>query len=156
MSARTSAIGVAVALAIAGGVMNAAAGGSVSDSDPAAREIEAALQQYARLQLAKDAAGLSGFYTADGELLEPGMDALRGPAAIRAFLESFGDVRIETASMTCEHVDVWENDAVQWGAYTQRAVLPGKPAMDLKGRFVAQWSRVGGRWLIRRLLTQPA
>jgi uncharacterized protein (TIGR02246 family) len=145
-----------MALTLVGGALGARARGRVSDVAPATHEVEAALQRYAGLQLAKDAAGLASSYTADGELLEPGMDALQGPAAIRAFLESFGEVRIEAASMTSEHVDVWGNDAVQWGAYTERAVLPGKPAMDLKGRFVAQWSRVGGRWLIRRLLTQPA
>src|SRR5262245_20855406 len=122
-----------------------------------AKDIEAATQRYARLQQAKDAAGLAAFYTADGELLEPGLEALKGPAAIREFLESFTDVKIESAAMTSEHVDVWTDDALQWGSYTQRAVLPGKPAASFSGRFVAQWRRQpGGKWLIRRLLLQPS
>ena len=120
------------------------------------REVEAAMQQYARLQAAKDAAGLAAFYASDGELLEPGMEALQGPAAIREFLESFGDVRIESSSMTSERVQVWKGDALQWGSYSQRVELPGKPVIELRGRFVAQWTRHDGRWLIRRLLTQPA
>lgn len=122
-----------------------------------AEEIQSALQEYARLQKAADASGLAGFYTPDGELLEPGMDALKGPAAIRAFLESFGDVRIESASMVSESIDVCEGNAVQWGNYAQRVSLQGKPPAEFRGRFVAQWSRQPeGRWLIRRLLTQPS
>jgi uncharacterized protein (TIGR02246 family) len=122
----------------------------------ATREVEAAMQEYARLQAAKDAAGLAASYTADGELLEPGMESLKGPAAIRQFLESFGDVRIESSSMTSERVQVWKDDALQWGSYAQRVELPGQPVMELHGRFVAQWTRHDGRWLLRCLLTQPA
>lgn len=122
-----------------------------------AEEIEAAMQEYARLQRAADAPGLAACYTPDGELLEPGMDALKGPAAIRKFLESFGEVRIESASMATEHIDVWAGGALQWGSYAQRVALPGKPVAEFRGRFVAQWSeQSGGRWLLRRLLTQPA
>lgn len=122
-----------------------------------AEQIEAAMQEYARLQRATDAAGLAAFYTSDGELLEPGMGALRGPAAIRRFLESFADVRIESATMDTDRIDIWNSDAVQWGSYAQRVALPGKPVAEFRGRFVAQWSRQpGGRWLIRRLLTQPS
>src|SRR5215475_7764161 len=62
-------------------------------------EVEAAMREYARLMQATDAVRLSGSYTPDGELLEPGMEALKGPAAIRKFLESFGSVKIESTSM---------------------------------------------------------
>jgi len=62
-----------------------------------------------------------------------------------------------SATMTSDHVDVWKDDAVQWGSYAQSVALPGKPVVTYRGRFVAQWSRQSnGRWLIRRLLTQPS
>ena len=143
----------ALATLLLSGLVGAAA------ADPASRahEVEAAMQEYARLQAAQDAAGLAAFYTTDGELLEPGMDAQTGQAAIRQFLESFGDVRIESSAMTSERVEVWKDDALQWGSYSQRVELPGKPVTEFHGRFVAQWSRQhDGRWLIRCLLTQPA
>lgn len=110
-----------------------------------------------RLQQARDAAALASFYAPDGELLEPSMHSLKGPIAIRKFLESVGEVRIESASMITEHTDVWGSDALQWGSYAQRVALPGKPVAVFRGRFVAQWSRQpGGRWVIRRLMTQPS
>lgn len=131
--------------------------GSVLAASSRAAEVEAAMQAYAHLLQGNDAAGLANFYTSDGELLNPGMDSLKGPIAIRTFLESFGDVRIESASMVAEHTDVWGDVALQWGSYAQRVALPGKPVTEYRGRFVAQWSDQGkGRWLIRRLLTQPS
>ncbi len=124
----------------------------------AAKDVEAALQNYARLQKAVDAAGLAASYTADGELLGPGMDALKGPAAIKKFLASFADVKMQAMSMTSEHTDVWGNDALQWGTYAQTVVLPDKKEpQEFHGRFVVQWAKQpDGRWLIKRLLTQPS
>src|SRR5262249_17694531 len=83
-------------------------------------EVEAAMQEAARLMEATAAVRPSGSYTPDGELLEPGMEALKGPAAIRKFLESFGSVKIESASMTPETTEVFGNQAFQWGTYAQR------------------------------------
>jgi len=120
-------------------------------------EVEGALREYALLQKAADAVRLSAFYTQDGELIEPGMQPLTGPEAIRKFLESFGAVRIETSSMDPEATEVFGDQAFQWGVYAQRVALAGQPPAEYRGRFVAQWSRQAtGQWLIRRLLTQPS
>jgi uncharacterized protein (TIGR02246 family) len=143
--------------ALLAGNAAAAAPGPAKPAGDARHDVETALQEYARLLKATDAAGLAACYTADGELLDPGMDALKGREAIRAFLASFGEVRIESASMTPDATEVFGDQAFQWGAYSQRVVVPGKPAAGYSGRFVAQWSRqADGRWLIRRLLTQPS
>jgi uncharacterized protein (TIGR02246 family) len=139
-----------------------AAGASGQQADPpspssAATEIEAATQEYASLLKALDATALAAFYTPDGELLEPGMAALKGPKAIQKFLGSFGDVRIESATMASESIEAWGADAIQWGSYAQRVVVPGQPAADFSGRFVAQWTKASkGRWLLRRFLVQPS
>jgi uncharacterized protein (TIGR02246 family) len=127
-------------------------------SAPDARaEVESAMQDYARLQAVADSEGLAAFFTQDGELLEPGMEALSGREAIKKFLNSFAEVRIEWASMTSGTIEVWGDAAVQWGSYAQRVTLPGKPAEEHRGRYVAQWSKqANGRWLIRRLMMQPS
>ncbi len=138
-------------------LMGSAMAGRVVLASGEAKEVEAAMKEYARLLAAHDSAGLAASYAPDGELLEPGMDSLRGPQAIRKFLESFGEVRIESASMVPESTDVWGGVAMQWGTYAERVAEPGKAAADYRGRFVVQWVRqTGGRWLIRRLLTQPS
>jgi uncharacterized protein (TIGR02246 family) len=131
--------------------------GSTPDARDARSEVESAMQDYARLQAVADSDGLAASYTQDGELLEPGMEALSGREAIKKFLASFGDVRIEWASMTSGAIDVWGDAAVQRGSYAQRVTLPGKPAEEHRGRYVAQWSRqASGKWLIRRLMMQPS
>jgi ketosteroid isomerase-like protein len=120
-------------------------------------EVKAALASYARLLQGMDSAGIAAAYEEHGELLDPGMAPLKGRAAITAFLDSFQGVVIESSSMTPETTEVWGTAALTWGAYAQRVRVGDKPAEDYRGRFVAEWSRQSdGRWLLRRLLTQPA
>jgi uncharacterized protein (TIGR02246 family) len=124
---------------------------------PDVAAVESAMHSYERLLAAKDSAGTAAMYASDGELLQPGMDPLTGPEAIRKFLDSFGDVRIESATMTADSTEVFGDRALQWGAYAQRVVPSGQQAADYKGRFVIEWTRQGkGAWLIRRLLVQPS
>ena len=120
--------------------------------------IEATLQRYVSAVKAMDARTVASLFTSDGELLEPEMAPLRGPDAIRRFLGSFGpDVHVEDAAMTATSLQVWGKDALQWGTYRQTVAAGGKPASEYTGRFVAQWARQrDGRWLLRRLLVQPA
>lgn len=143
--------------ALLAGHAEAAAPNPAKPAGDARHDVDAALREYARLLKATDAAGLAACYTTDGELLNPGMEALKGREAIRAFLASFGEIRIESATMTPDATEVYDDQAFQWGSYSQRVAEPGKPAADHGGRFAAQWSRqADGRWLIRRLLTQPS
>lgn len=144
------------ALALAGGA--AAEPKAAADTNASARaQVEAALQVYARLVKTADPAALAAQFAPDGELLEPGMGPLQGPAAIRAFLQSFGDVHVESTSMVSDSTQVWGRDALQWGSFEQRARIPKQPPSVSRGRFVAQWARQpNGRWLLRRLLMQPA
>jgi uncharacterized protein (TIGR02246 family) len=129
---------------------------AIASSTDAAR-VEDALRNYERLLRAKDSAGLAAMYAPDGELLEPGMDPLKGPEAIRKFLDSFADVQIESATMTADATEAWPDHALQWGHYAQRVIPPGQPAGEYTGRFVIEWTRrPGGAWLVRRLLVQPS
>ncbi len=125
-------------------------------AEPPEVAVKAALQEYVRNLKAMDASALAGTFTADGQLLEPNMKALQGPAAIQAFLSSFTGVRIESTTMEADSTEVWASDALQWGSYAQRVVVGEKPAVEYAGRFVAQWSRQAtGKWLLRRLMMQP-
>lgn len=145
-----------VAAVLSIGITAATAGAPPTNTKDRAA-IESAIQRYAALIKANDAVGVSRFFAANGELLEPGMSALSGPEAVRTFLESFKNVRVESATMTTDSIEVFGASALQWGQYTERATLPNKPAVDLRGRFVAQWVRQPtGGWQIRRLLMQPA
>ena len=96
-------------------------------------------------------------YTPDGEILNPGMDAVRGPEAIRKFLGSFKEVKVEAAEMLPGAIEIGVNEATQWGTYTQRVRFPdGARPLAVAGRYVADWRRQpDGRWLLRRMLTQP-
>ena len=49
--------------------------------------LDAALARYMALLKSAPPESTAAFYTADGQLLEPGMAPLTGPTAIRAFLE---------------------------------------------------------------------
>lgn len=135
----------------------AAATSAIASPPPDVASVESAMHAYERLLRAKDSAGIAAMYAPDDELLQPGMDPLTGPEAIRKFLDTFGDVRIESATMTADSTEVFGDRALQWGNYAQRATPPGQPAADYKGRFVLEWTRgAKGTWLIRRLLVQPS
>lgn len=125
--------------------------------DAARREVEAAMHRYADLLVTGTAQEVAAAYTSDGELLEAGMDALHGPAAIRAFLEPLAaQFEVEEAAMDTDSVDVFGAVAYQWGRYHQRAAEHEKPAQEYRGRYVAKWQRdTGGTWRIARLLMQP-
>ena len=120
-------------------------------------EIESGIKNYARLLKAQDAEKIAALYTSDGELLNPGMDTLRGPEAIKKFLLSLKDVKVEEVDMLPGAIESGANEAMQWGTYTQRVVLPGRTQpLAVAGRYVADWRKQpDGRWLLRRMLTQP-
>jgi uncharacterized protein (TIGR02246 family) len=147
----TSAAAVIVLLAFA------ASGRTTPPPGDAHAEIEAAIRNYARLVKAQDAEKLAAFYTTDGELLNPGMDTLRGPEAIRKFLLSIKDVKVQEVEMLPGAIEFGASQAMQWGTYTQRVAFPGRSqALAVAGRYVADWRRqADGRWLLRRMLTQP-
>jgi len=123
----------------------------------ARREVEAAMQQYTVLLRTGPAEATAGLFTADGELLEPGLAAIHGREAIRAFLAPvFAAVNVESASTESEAVEVYGDAAYQWGTYRQRVAEKGKAANDYHGRYVASWRReTDGRWRLAKMLVQP-
>ncbi len=124
--------------------------------EPPAVGVNSSLLEYTRKVKSMDAPAIASTFTSDGELLEPGMKALRGRAAIQAFLASLTGARVESVTMQAEATEVWGSNALQWGTYSQRVVVGDKPAAEYSGRFALQWARdASGAWLIRRLMMQP-
>ena len=121
------------------------------------KEVEAATQEYTRLLKTGPPEASAALFAADGELLEPGMAALRGPEAIKAFLAPlFTAFEVQSATTQIETIEIHGGAAYVWGTYSQQAGERGKPAAEYHGRIVIAWHKEGdGHWRITRLLVQP-
>lgn len=138
----------------AGCALRPRAGAERVPADPVA----AAMAHYVALLRRVASDSVASMYTADGELLQPGMAALRGRTAIRAFLAPFdGHAVVDTATVAVAPAAIYGAVAYQWGVYHQVARLDGAPPTRFDGRFAAEWHRASdGVWYLRRLLMQPA
>ena len=125
--------------------------------DAAARaEVESALVRYDSLVRRTVGDSIAAMYTEDGEMLGTNMAAVRGPAAIGAFLAQYRGFHVDTQAMRSEAITMAGSEATQWGTWRQAVTPPGQPMVHVQGRFVAHWIRgCDGRWRLRRLLTQP-
>ncbi|MEA2693240.1 MAG: hypothetical protein QOJ16_2627 [Acidobacteriota bacterium] len=123
----------------------------------ARREVEAAMQRYTMLLRTGPPDALAALFTADGELLEPGMAALHGREAIRAFLAPlFGAVDVQEAKTATDAIEVYGNAAYQWGTYRQRVAEKGKPANEYHGRYIASWRHeADSKWRLAKMIVQP-
>jgi ketosteroid isomerase-like protein len=66
-------------------------------------------------------------------------------------------VRVVANSMISSATERFGDAAFVWGDYAETVVISSQPAKEFRGRFVAEWHRQpDGRWLLRRLLTQPS
>jgi len=120
------------------------------------REVVGALHGYAERLKAMDTKGLAGTYTEDGEASSVGGPTLRGPAQIEAHLATFSAFHVLEASMEPDSTRVEGASAHQEGTYAQRVTLPGGETVQVHGRFVADWQKVGDQWRLRRLQTIPS
>ena len=118
-------------------------------------EVTAALDRYMAAARAVDADAIAGFFTATGTLFEPGITPIRGRDSLRAFLASFPGVQVHTATATPDTVEVYGATAYLWGSYYEHLAFPGQPESEQSGRFVMQWVRQDGTWLIERYFRVP-
>jgi uncharacterized protein (TIGR02246 family) len=130
--------------------------GSPAADDLARGELGRALRDYERWTRSLAGDSIAALFAPDGELLREDGSALRGPAAIAAFLSGFKGFQVDSAVMSLEAIQVIGDDAVQWGTFSQTVRVPGQGTVRPRGRFVWQWHRQpDGRWKLRRSLTQP-
>lgn len=137
--------------------------GSNAPGDPTfktaedAKAVEAAMKGYAEALWKGTPQSVAAFYADDGQLLLPGMEALRGPKAILDFLAPLAAAaEVESVEIQTETIDVRKDSADQWGMYRQVAGPRGKPRQTFQGRFAAIWHMgKDGRWRLFRLMMQP-
>ena len=117
----------------------------------------AATRHYAELLKGAPVDSVVALYTADGELVLPGMAPLKGRDAIKKFLLPLVDVTaVESVQMDVDSVVLNNLSAEQYGHYTQRAGPRGAMPTTFRGRFHATWKlEPGDHWRLSRLTMMP-
>ncbi|MFN0098651.1 MAG: YybH family protein [Gemmatimonadaceae bacterium] len=133
-----------------------AADSAFADGERTAEEVRLRLARYATAAGAVDAAISASFFAPRGTLFEPGIPPIVGPDSIRAFIESFPGVEVDSAMLRADTVEVFGHTALVWGTYFERLRFPGQPASAQHGRFVMEWRRdAAGVWMIERYYRVP-
>ena len=128
----------------------------VQIAESAESQVRAALQHYAQLIEKMDNAGIAALFTQDGEVVNPGRDPVKGPAAIEAFLKQFSDYHVLSEMMIPQKTQVDGDRAEQEGTFKQRVRGPDGNVIDVSGTFTIVWIRdSSGAWRIQRVATAP-
>lgn len=124
-------------------------------ADPRA-EIASRLASYAAAARAVDAAASASFFAPQGVLFEPGIPPIVTPDSIRAFVASFPGVRVDSAMLRADTIEVYGATAIVWGTYFEALRFPGQPPSAQHGRFVIEWQRdASAAWRIARYYRVP-
>lgn len=95
----------------------------------------------------EDADGMANLYTADGQLLPAGTDAISGKENIAAFWQSLFDMGITQAELEAVEVDDHDDTAIEVGRYT---LSDADDELVDRGKYVVVWKREGGEWKLHR------
>lgn len=118
--------------------------------------IAAAMDLYQVAARSVDPDAIAAFFAPTAILFEPGISPIVSRDSIRKFIGSFPGVRVDSATVTPDTIEVWDGMALYWGSYFERLAFPGQPVSEQHGKFVAQWVRqADGTWLIQRLFRVP-
>lgn len=119
--------------------------------------VEKAMHDYAATLRSGTPEAVALSYTADGELLLPGLPALHGRDAIKGFLTPLvAATEVESVEIQTGTLEINGQTANQWGTYRQIAGAKGQPRQTYEGRYAALWHLEGdGRWRLFRLMMQP-
>ena len=96
---------------------------------------------------AGDAKALGSIYTADGWLLPPNAEAVKGPDAIAAFMAPFfsaGEARVSITIDTTA-LSVHGEEAHRVGTW---AIRTADGTVVDKGKYIEIWKKSGERWLM--------
>lgn len=119
--------------------------------------VESRLQRYAARVLAMDSAGMARMFAPDGEMVNPKGPPVRGPDAIRKFLESYSDYKVLSNEDTATSTLIDGDTAEQLGTYRQKVRAPDGQLFETSGRLEIAWVRAApGEWLIVQLATFPS
>jgi ketosteroid isomerase-like protein len=109
--------------------------------------IEAANAQFSAAAAKGDGAGLAALYAADGQVLPPGSEVIRGGGAIQKFWQGALDSGIAGVELKTLEVFGHGPTATEVGQYELRD-RAGK-VLD-HGKYIVIWRREGGNWKLLR------
>ena len=125
-----------------------------AESDSARSAIEAADARIDGYFAAGKADSAAMGYAEDAVLMMPNQPAIKGRAAIQASMAELIGYGTWQMSVTTSRVDASGPLAVEQGTYVETFTPgshapPGMAAMfPDTGKYVAEWKKVGGKWLI--------
>lgn len=123
----------------------------LAESDSARVAIEAKAAAFAEAVNTGQADAVAALYTDDAVLMPPEMPAITGREAIRA---TFAGMMAASPGMRIafQVLDVTANGplAVERGTWTISAPTPDGAATELRGKYLIEWHRIAGEWLIAR------
>ena len=118
--------------------------------------VDAQLARYAAAVRRMDTAQVAELFAADGEVENGGEVPIRGPAAIKSFLDTFSDYRVLSHTNIARNTNINGDHATQTGDFDQTVIIPQGGTVHVSGTFVATWTRqADGGWLLLRMQTQP-
>lgn len=118
------------------------------------RQVDRALQRYARMFAAMDGPAVAQMYTPDG-VWERQAGPLYGRDAIRDAIMSTGGVRVLSYDMIMHTMSYNGPNLSQVGEFRQSLRLANGKVVNIDGRFEATWVQGGnGEWLIQRMVTR--
>jgi ketosteroid isomerase-like protein len=119
-------------------------------------KVEAGLQQYSRLLVSMDSAGIAAMFTPEGEITNPRQTTVHGRAAIQKFIASFSDFHVLANTDVATSTLIDGNTAEQLGTYEQSVRSPQGHLFTVSGRLEIEWIKnAEGDWQIMQLATFP-
>lgn len=106
-------------------------------------EIAATNQAFSDAISARDAAGVSAVYTADGQVLPTGAPEITGPADVQAFWQAQMDGGLCQAKLTTVELRVYDDHAVEHGRFE---LFDKNNAPVDNGKFIVIWANENGQW----------
>jgi uncharacterized protein (TIGR02246 family) len=104
-----------------------------------------------------DSARVASLFDAAGEIDHAGGTPIRGPMAIKTFLDSYAAYRVLNHANRARTTIVMDDRATQSGDYDQTVITPEGKSIHAAGTFEATWLReADGSWRLLRMHTEPA
>jgi uncharacterized protein (TIGR02246 family) len=116
-------------------------------ADGVRSDIEAANAQFSAAAAKSDGAALAALYAADGQVMPPGRDPVRGRDAIQKFWQGALDSGIAGIGLTTVEVFGHGPTATEVGQYELRDKT-GK-ILD-RGKYIVVWRHEAGKWKLLR------
>jgi ketosteroid isomerase-like protein len=104
-----------------------------------------------------DSATVASLFDAAGEIDHAGGTPIRGPMAIKTFLDSYATYRVVSHVNRARSTIVAGDRATQSGDYDQTVISPEGKSLHAAGTFEATWARqADGGWRLLRMHTEQA